>query len=247
MLNYKFFVTADVIEADKVYDLEAFNHTVLASEASEEDKLVKGIQVDVESWLPQASKIYNISKDLNDYVVTVAEIMTSDLPNRNGIAFPLQELTKFNPDTGQLGYQSWKGKPTFFEHKNDILADAKGVIFDSALLPAPEFAGDIYKLLVLLGFDKKKDPALANDILSKRRNCYSMGAYANDYTCSICGAKVSKGGCSHVNVNYPQFKIIDGNLAFLNVQDIIGFETSSVATPAFPRCIAEKSVDLAKL
>ena len=62
MLNYKFFVTADVIEADKVYDLESFNHTVLASEASEEDKLVKGIQVDVESWLPQASKIYNISK-----------------------------------------------------------------------------------------------------------------------------------------------------------------------------------------
>lgn len=247
MKNYRFFVTADVTTSDKVYDLGKFSKKVLAANASEDDKLINGIQLDVDAWLPQAAKTYHISKNLNDYVIVPVVIMLSDLPNRNCVAFPLEELTKFNPDTGMLAYKSWKGKPTFYEHHNDILSEAKGVIFDAVLRPAPEFEGDLYKVIVLLGFDKTKDPALASDILNKKRTCYSMGAYADDYQCSICGKSVAKGGCNHININFPQMKVIDGNLAFFNVKDIVGFETSSVSTPAYVYCDNDKIVDLAKV
>ena len=247
MKNYRFFTTADVIQQPNVIEFEKFRKTVLASDATEEEKLISQIPVDVDSWLTQAAKTYHISKDLNDYVIVPVSIFYSELPNRNGIAFPLSQLIRFNPETGQLGYQSWKAKPTFYEHQNDVLEEAKGVIFDSVLLPAPQFKGNLYKVTCLLGFDKTKDPILANDILTKKRTCYSMGAYCEDYKCSICGARVSKGGCNHVSVNYPEMKIIDGQLAFLKVEDIVGFETSSVATPAFLVAENDKVLDIAKV
>lgn len=243
MRQYRFFTTADVISTEKIYDYKKESKKVLASINSKDKDLFK----EVKTWLPQASKTYKISSNLDDYVLVEVCIMCSDIPNRNAVAFPLKELTAFNPDTGCLGYQTWKGKPTFVEHKNDILENAKGVIFDSFIKDAPEFKGDICKIYLLAGFDKTKDPQLCSEILSGKRNCYSMGSYSDDFQCSICGKLLSKGGCSHSDPNHPKMEIIDGKLAFSNVCGMMGFELSSVLTPAFVTAETNKILELSNI
>ena len=249
MNNYRFFTTADVITTthDSVIEIEKMKRTVLASDTSEEGKALYNSIVDVNSWLPQASKVYNISGNINDYVVVKVCIMLSDLPNRNGVAFPLRELVKFNPDMGCLGYQTWKGKPCHQEHKNDIIANAKGVIFDSVLKPASEFQGDLYKVILLAGFDRKKDSKLYNDIVNGTNNAYSMGAYSGDFQCSVCGALHSKGGCKHASQFNPEFKKYDDTISFLNATDIVGFELSAVKTPAYVMAINNEVTEMSKL
>lgn len=247
MKTYKFFTTADVHSTNNVVEMKDLHKKVLASDASNIDKAIFNIPLDVNRWLPQASKVYHISKDINDYVVVPACIMLSDLPNRNGVAFPLQELLKFNTDTGDLAYKAWKGKPTFLEHKNNVLSEAKGVIFDAFVEDAPEFEGDLIKVILLLGFDKTKDPQLANDIITGKRTCYSMGAYSDDFVCSICGKTLSQGGCEHASINNPRFNIYDGKLGFYNVKDILPFETSSVETPAYIMCDNDKVIEISKV
>lgn len=246
MFNYKFFTTADVHSSDNVVEMKNLHKKVLAADASNTDKAIYNIPLDTNRWLPQAAKVYHISKDINDYIVVPVCIMLSDLPNRNGVAFPLQELIKFNTDTGDLAYKAWKGKPTFVEHKNNVLSEAKGVIFDAFIEDAPQFEGDLIKVILLLGFDKTKDPQLTSDILNGRRTCYSMGAYSEDFVCSICGKRLSQGGCEHASVTNPRFEVFDGKLGFYNVIDILPFETSSVATPAFIMADNNKIIDVSK-
>jgi hypothetical protein len=72
--------------------------------------------VEAKEWLPFFAERYNISADVRDYVVVPVVIMPSDLPNRNVVAFPYDELVKANPDVGQLGYQTWRAKPMFADH-----------------------------------------------------------------------------------------------------------------------------------
>ena len=246
MHSYKFFTTADV-HSDKVLDMKDLHKRVLASDADATDKAIYNIPLDVKRWLPQASKVYNISKDINDYIVVPVCIFLSDLPNRNGVAFPLQELIKFNTDTGDLAYKAWKGKPTFEEHKNNVLSEAKGVIFDAFMEDAPEFEGDLAKVILLLGFDKTKDAGLCQKILSGERPCYSMGSYSDDFVCSVCGKRLSKGGCQHASINNPKFEVFDGKLGFYNAVDILPFECSSVATPAFLTAENNEVVEVSKL
>lgn len=69
------------------------------------------------SWLKLAAPVYHISPNLNDYVITTTILTISDLPNRNGIAFPLEELTRFQePPLNHLAYKGWSGCPLFVEH-----------------------------------------------------------------------------------------------------------------------------------
>lgn len=242
MKQYRFFTTADVIQSDNVIEYTKASKKVLASTNSEG----KNVFEQVKTWLPQAAKVYHISPDLNDYILVNMCIMCSDLPNRNAVAFPLTELTSFNPDTGCLGYQTWIGKPTFEEHHNDILENAKGVIFDAYMMDAPEYEGDIAKVYLLTGWDKTKDPALCQKILSGERNCYSMGSYSEDFKCSICGKLMTKGGCEHSNPNNPHMEIVDGKLAFSNVVGMNGFELSSVGVPAFCMAESDKVIDISE-
>lgn len=228
----KYFVTADS-KSDKVIDYFNYrknkNTTVLSSE---EELSITSLPVNT-SWLEQASKIYNISNDLNDYVIVCVKIFCSDLPNRNGVAFPKKELIRFNPEAGCLAYKTWVGKPTFLEHNNSILSNAKGVIFDSMLRPSRGLQGDLVHVDLLAGYDRTKDPNLVNNILSGKSNCYSMGAYSDDFTCSICGKSLNSGGCQHASLERPSFDLINGKLPYYNVVNPVGFELSSVETPAF--------------
>lgn len=195
---------------------------------------LKETMLDVKSWLPFCAEPYAISSNIEDYVAIPVIIMPSELPNRNGVGFPYDELTRFNTDTGTLAYQTWKGKPTHIEHQNKILDAAKGVIFATAMRPLK--GTNIWRVIVLCGFDRKKDPSLVNDILTGERSSYSMGAFVKDYECSICSARLSNGGCNHVESpgKPPKFNIYEDNkLAYYRAIDPLGFETSSVAVPAY--------------
>jgi hypothetical protein len=190
-------------------------------------------------WLPKAAERYKISANLEDYVAVPVVIMPSDLPNRNGIAFPLKELTAFNPNpyVKQLGYETWVGSPSFEEHDNEDYTKAKGVVFSSALVKLPNSVGNLYKVVCLVGFDRTKDSELYNLIKSGKRQSYSMGAWCEDYQCSICGKLHSEGTCEHASANNPKFEVFETSkgpkLGYYNAIGICGFEVSSVEDPAY--------------
>ena len=200
---------------------------------------VKTYVPEVQSWLPLAAQTYQISPNIKDYVVVPVPIFPSDLPNRNSVAFPYEELMRFNPERGMPAYKSWRGMPTFAEHDHHDFRKAKGIVFDVYMRKMTDVAGDIYKVIALCGFDRTKDPALANAIASKKRTRYSMGASVNTYECSICGALSKPNSrdteCGHVQRGrFSIFETAHGKKpGYYLARGISGFEISSVATPAW--------------
>jgi len=197
--------------------------------------------LDISQWLPFASKTYEISDNLEDFVMVPVITIPTDLPNRNGVAFPLASMVAFNPEAGMQAFKTFKGKPCFVEHKNTVLSKARGVIADTYLRKMPEFGqGKVWKFLELLAFDRTKDPDLVKDILSGQMNSYSMGAYVDQYSCSYCGKEL--GHCSHISANRPVDFYKKGNrLVYRQVHGVQGFETSAVSSPAFYSAIQEDS------
>lgn len=207
----------------------------------------KSSLVDWTSWLPFAAKEYNISGDVRDYIVVPIPTIITDLPNRNGIGFPLKELVKFRPQLGMQSYQTWKGKPTFEEHENKDHTKAKGVILDTHMRKIPGM--NAWRLLKLLAFDRTRDAELCNDILERKRNSYSMGAYLDGYTCSICHQE--QGMCNHIPYNATSADVVfapyKGSLVFRNVVNPEGFETSSVKTPAYISALYDGVMDMREI
>lgn len=190
--------------------------------------------MDASQWLPFASEKYNISEKLEDYVIIPVSIMPTELPNRNGVGFPFEELTAFNPEYGQITYKTWIGKPTFQEHDNSNVERAKGVILDTVMRPLKKYEGNLYHIINLCSYDRNKDAGLVSDILAKKRIGYSMGAFVRDYACSICGSTVKGGGCEHVERGKVNYSIYNNNqLAYFRAIEPVGFETSNVAVPAY--------------
>jgi hypothetical protein len=161
--------------------------------------------------------------------------MNNDLPNKNGIGFPLEQLASFNPEMGKLAFQTWKGKPTFVEHNNKDYTKAKGVILEAAMRKVPNVKGPLFGVYALLAFDRNRDQGLADLILSKKQNSYSMGAWCTDYVCSICGHSLNRGiNCEHIELNKPQtMRKFGAKLSYLQAINPVGFETSAVASPAY--------------
>lgn len=197
------------------------------------------IPLDFHSWLPFSAPVYQISPDPNDYILVPVIAMPSDLPNRNGAAFPLRELVRFNPEMGMQAYKTWKGKPTHLEHANEDITKAYGVIADSFMKPLIGWSDSkIWKLMFLLAFDRSKHADVADKIASGEYNSYSMGAWVGGHTCSYCNAEVGK--CNHLRKNKAgQMYELNGKMVFSNCHDIIGFECSSVGTPAFISAISD--------
>lgn len=218
----------------------AIQHTTTAA-------LDKGDLLDVTTWLRQASSHYHISPDIRDYVLVPVVTIPSDLPNRNGVGFPLSTLTEFIPDAGMLSYKTFKGKPTFYEHRNKDITQAKGIIADTHLRKLEGYGNDrVWKLLKLLCFDRSKDEILVDRILSKdpekRINTYSMGAYLTGCECSYCGKPL--GYCTHLDPN-PQgvnFYEKDGHIVHKIMTGVTGFETSAVESPAWMVAISDDLV-----
>lgn len=192
--------------------------------------------VDV-SWLFTASNKYDISPDIRDYVVVPVPVITAAIPNRNCQAFPKESLLDFSTEYGVPRYASFVGKPTFEEHANDIMVNAKGVNLDATVVRIPKY--NVFKIVVLSAFCRQKDPRLANLILSGKRNSYSMGAVATKFRCSICGGMLGPGvtrTCICRGTDYTQLgslgRVIKGRLHYHSALDPIFIENSSVADPA---------------
>ena len=203
--------------------------------------------IDAVSWLPFASKPLNISANIEDYVVVPCVTIISDMPNRNGVSFPLETLLEWRVESGSQGYKTFKGKPTYTEHNNDNPVEAKGVILDSFLRKATNYGqGKVWKVIELLSFDRSKDSYLAKSILDGSLGSYSMGSYAEKFTCSVCEKDV--GACHHIDPDrkYRTFwsDPATGRLVYKQVHGMKGFETSAVASPAFYSAISDKRMTL---
>lgn len=210
---------------------------------------VKGALLEAEGVLPFFAEAYNISDKINDYVLVPTVIMPSDIPNRNLVAFPREELLRPNTDMGLLGYQTWRQKHTCQDHVNKrIPEDSRGIVLSSFLKEMPKTKGNLLKVIALLAFDRRRDPRLVNEILSGVRSSYSMGALCGHYTCSICGARFPEHACEHVELPSARMKrpfalraMPDNRLAFLKARDFVGFEVSSVMSPAYLSAKTDKS------
>jgi hypothetical protein len=112
------------------------------------------------SWLEAASRTYNISNKVSDFILNDVPIVTTPLPNKNMQAFSYRELMSFDPMLHNLVYKTFKRSAMHFEHENRDPTKAKGVIFDVVFVPIPKY--NIGKVSILIGCDRTKDPDLAN-------------------------------------------------------------------------------------
>ena len=231
-------VLSDCVDSSspiELFSVEKQKDRLILANESLIDETKSVIQQSV-GWLPFFAEKYNISSELKDYVMIPVVIMPSDLPNRNAQAFPFKELVRADIETGLLGFETWSRKPTFIDHLNKNHTVAKGIILSSVMKPIKNSQGKLWKVLTLLAFDRKKDPILANDILTGKRTNYSMGAWSKYFTCSLCQAQHTSQnqGCEHINLKMPRIKrTIDNKLIYLQAREINGFETSSVLNPAY--------------
>jgi hypothetical protein len=206
------------------------------------EEVSQGQMLDITQWLAQAAPHYHISPDISDYVMVPVATVPAEFPNRNGVGFPLSTLMEFIPEAGMLSYQTFKGKPTFYEHENKDITKAKGIIADSFLRRLPGYNGNkAFKLVKLLCFDRTKDEVLAKRILKNDINTYSMGAYLKEQVCSYCMSPV--GRCVHIDPRRPvTFYEKDGHVVHKIMRGVTGFETSAVESPAWSIAISDDLV-----
>ena len=195
-------------------------------------------RMDWGTWLPAAADAYNISPNVNDYVLKPTIICPTDLPNRNGVGFPLKELTAWDMETHMQVYKGWKGCPTFSDHDNTDPLKARGVVVDVIIKPVKGYQGNIWKVFGLAAFDRSKYPDVAQRILTGERRTVSMGAYVESYACSICNSEVGK--CEHTSNSRHKLTPMDfgldpvtGKLIYRNCIGITPFELSEVEVPAW--------------
>jgi len=195
-------------------------HFVIASEESS-TKTFREIDY---SWLPLCSDSYEISPNIEDYIFVAVPIITANIPNRNLQAFDFLEISSWDINQGSPVYKTFVGKPTYTNHKNNTIPHlAKGVHFDSTLDYVPKYG--LYKINVLLGFDKKKDPGLCDAIVkNKGVTGYSMGAMVETFLDTHTG--------KFIGLNDPDYKKTkgtlnkDGVLRYLSCVGATFFETS---------------------
>lgn len=200
---------------------------------SQDIKKISGSALDLE-WLPFASKAYNLSPDIMDYILVPVFVIPASIPNRNTVGFLLEDLVRFNVELGMQHYKTWRGKPTFYEHKNDVPEEANGIIIDTFLNKSMK--ANYWKVINYMAFDRSKYTELVQRVIRKEVSTYSMGASVSHYECSICGRDVGK--CTHIRMNDYNLKLVDTGLdrpelAFKVGRNPIGFETSIVEDPAW--------------
>lgn len=198
-----------------------------------------------ENWLPFAAKTYHISPKIESYVVIPTPICPSDIPNRNGIGFPLAELLAYQPPPiSRQSYKAWTGTPMHLEHDNEDPTKAYGVVLDSIMTPIKGYGGGrFWKVMGLAAVDKDKYPDIAQELLDGTIQTFSMGALADYFTCSVCGRQAYNKkdryrNCSHIEhteaVNFSTAPWEGSRaLAFLNAHVLSPIELSIVRDPAW--------------
>jgi hypothetical protein len=201
------------------------------------------------SFLPFAAKAYKISSRIEDYVLKAMPLMPSDLPNRNGIGFPLDELIAFQPPPmNRQVYKAWQFCPVHEEHKNDNPEEALGLVFDVSLRQVKTHGdGKLWMVHGLVGVDKTKYPKIAKELVDGVINTGSMGALATHFSCSVCGQEVSDNSmlnCGHISTSKDvNWKIVDHQgkrkLAYLKAHGLSPIEFSIVRDPAWVMALAD--------
>ena len=222
-----------------------------ADEVVEQDKQnAEPVLSDIDTtWLPFAAKTYHISANLDDYVIVNIPICPSDIPNRNGIAFPLAELIAFQPPPiSRITYKAWTGCPVHLEHDNEDHEKALGVIFDTSLRVMKGYGGGKhYVVYGLIGIDKKKAPETAAAFANGNVDTGSMGAMADYFTCSVCNSKATDNeftNCPHIkSISSVNWRIMDYQgqkvVAYLNAHVLSPIEYSIVKDPAWATCLSD--------
>lgn len=220
------------------------SHRVVSSTGSEEFRVPRDENADAmqelgfERTLHAAAEFYDLSKDIRDYFLVGVPIIWSDLPNRNGVAFPLSELTAWHKKKGCLAFQGWKGQAVRLEHEWE--GEALGLIPDVALRPLKGYHNNkLWKVVVLLAIDRTKNSEVALKVEQGSSNTYSMGCLVGGYSCSYCGAELGK--CVHLNPKAKaDFYELDGKLVYRNVQGgIDAEEVSIVDDPAYGVAVSD--------
>lgn len=200
----------------------------------EADRASMMIPMGWEEILPFASKELLISADPRDYLIHPVPIMYSDIPNRNGFAFPIAELVKWNVARGCPAYRGWNGMPMYTEHQSDDHKIALGMVIDTSLKRIEGFGkGLFWKVMALAAVDRNKNTEIAEAIEKGELNTYSMGAMVDYCSCSYCGKEAGK--CSHVPEDNDQvsFYELNGQLVYKNVHGVNPYELSCVSDPAY--------------
>lgn len=197
------------------------NQLVVASSETKLDN--KQLVIDY-SWLPMCSDTYDISPNIEDYVFCAVPILSLGIPNRNLQAFTFPEVTNWDVNQGKATYKTFIGKPTYTNHKNNTIPHlAKGVHFDAYLEKVPKY--NIWKVIVLLGFDRKKDAGLCDAIVSNTGvTGYSMGAMVEKFLDSTTGKYI---GLRDADYNKHRGTVDkNGMLRYVNCCGVTFFETS---------------------
>lgn len=217
------------------------NPLVAAGSSPEELKqMVSSVGVNWEQELPFAARELEISADPRDYLIHPVPILYSDLPNRNGFAFPLTELVKWNVSMGRQAFKCWSGMPMYKEHKSDDHKKALGMVIDTRLLKIQGYGkGLFWKVMALAAVDRNKDPELAERMEQGLLGSYSMGSMVDFCTCSYCDAVAGK--CSHVPEanDTVSFYTLNGRLVYKNVHGVAPYELSVVEDPAYGTAVHE--------
>lgn len=238
----------DSLETKSINNL---NQGINTFDAEKDQSLIQAL--DYKVWLPFAAKTYNISPNIEDYVLINTLVCPSDIPNRNGIGFPVSELATFlPPPTNRMAYKAWVGCPVHLEHANEHHEDAYGIVLDASLHKVLGYGGGkLWKVMGLLAVDKNKNPDIAQQILDKEINTYSMGAMVDYFTCSYCGTECTeKYVCHHITspkvVNWRVVKDYDGSshVAYLDAHGIQPIEVSIVKDPAWAPALSNEVFQL---
>lgn len=207
-------------------------------------------KLDFEIWLPFAAETYKINPKIEAYVIKPMPLMPSDLPNRNGVGFPIAELTKYQPPPiSRQVYKAWTGVPVHLEHDNEDHEKALGVVLDTALTPIKNFGnGKHWKVMGLVAVDKDKYPEVAQKLLDNKINTGSMGTMADNFTCSVCGHQAHENqfmNCSHItSTKHVNWKLVNHEgqqkIAYLNAHGLSPIEFSIVADPAWTTALSDE-------
>lgn len=209
--------------------------------------------LDYSTWLPFAAKTYHLSPRIEDYVLSVTPICPADIPNRNGVGFPLSELKTFAPPpSNRMVYKCWAGCPTHYDHDNEDYTKAFGVVLDSSFHKLKAYGGgEIWKVMGLVATEKIKNPQMAQRVLTRSITTYSMGCVADYFTCSLCGTEIVYKNdkvlshCSHID---PESDLVfykhrdshgQNHAVYRNAHGLQPFELSLVEDPAWPIALSD--------
>lgn len=187
------------------------------------------------SWLAAASRTYKISDDISDFVlvdIPAVTVCKAGMPNKNYQAFTTDEVLNYDPMMGMQTYKTFIGKGCHYEHNNKDPEKAKGVIFGSVMIPIPGYVIPMYKISILAGWDRTKDPILANAILNHERTGYSMGSIVKAFICSITGDVVAPDQGKYRRGQEVKSSSGEHLLCYHLCTGSYFFEISSVAQPA---------------